>query len=503
MGNRIHLLAPRKTQQKGAVILDFLPPGKEPAKQILALQKWVRIAGKTALAAAKTCLILLVAALMLWVNFTIDRSGYYHNTEYEYYAALELLAGKDLADYDKLNDRLLNEMYAKNLDTELDVLAVGSSRVKQLTAAIAGTAAIYNAGLSGAEFMDIAGTFYLFDRAGKLPKNLIIGLDPWVLNSNPDGASPRSDLALYEEFLTVCLGIETDYEAPAETGGKWGPLLDPAYFQGNVQYFFEGNHQPLELEKPETVQSDVFNQETNVLRSDGSILYAADFRSLSADEVEARARVEAGTFWRMDNFHSLDPTRLDLFDRFIQYVQSKDVNVIFLLAPYHPTVYAYAMENREKYPGFFLTEPWFASYALLNDIPLYGSYNPFVMETYEDAFYDGLHMRQETLAGILPTLEEITANTAAGVLGSPWLYRYERVPYAAAEHMTYYYNRMQGSETLVRAEDTMIDGNSAYVLQRYSSPGGAMLAQYAVTKDEGFFYRLDTALGQWVHDPQF
>ena len=53
--------------------------------------------------------------------------------------------------------------------------------------------------------------FSLYDKAGKLPKNVIIGLDPWLFNTDVD-ANGSNDPSLYAEFLTEKLGVSTEYE---------------------------------------------------------------------------------------------------------------------------------------------------------------------------------------------------------------------------------------------------------------------------------------------------
>ena len=41
---------------------------------------------------------------------------------------------------------------------------------------------------------------------------------------------------LYNEFLTKVLGVETDYEEEDRVA-LWKALVEPAYFQGNVDYY--------------------------------------------------------------------------------------------------------------------------------------------------------------------------------------------------------------------------------------------------------------------------
>ena len=461
-------------------------------------------AGRGVFALFKTALVLLLAFFMVWVNFTVDCSGYYHASSYEHAAALQMLAGNSIADYDKLNNRLLNQMYAENLTGELDTLALGSSRIKQLTCEIVGTDSFYNASVSGSDFYDMAGTFYLFVREGHVPKNLILGIDPWLLNPDSSADNPRSDRELYNEYLSAAAAGETGY-VPQSPFAKWAPLFDLSYFQGNINYFLRGAYTHTDTpgtETPAVVTGDPFKQSTNVLSNDGSLIYTPDFRNLSLAEVAGRAHIDASTFLGMDNFFTLDSARCALFNQFIQYAQSLGVNVIFLMSPYHPLMYEYAVFYKQNYAGFFWAETWFTDYAKNKDIPLYGSYNSYALEYYEEDFYDGLHMRRETLAGFFPSLAEIAVQQEAGTAGSAWQYRSEMVPYTAAERIVATINNLPPPQTLVRGEDEVIEGESAYVLLRYAGAPGTstLLARYAVVKSTGYYYRYDTSIGGWVHD---
>lgn len=72
-----------------------------------------------------------------------------------------------------------------NEETTPETIALGSSRILQLTREMVGTS-FYNSGTSGGDFNDVLSVFSLYDKAGKLPKNVIIGLDPWLFNTDVD-----------------------------------------------------------------------------------------------------------------------------------------------------------------------------------------------------------------------------------------------------------------------------------------------------------------------------
>lgn len=453
----------------------------------------------------KTTLLLPIPAFMIWFNFTVDRSGLFHGERYEREAALALMSGENLSGYDKLDERKVTELYIENLETAPDTIALGSSRILQMTEEISGADSFFNCGMSGGDIRDIMGMFYLFDKYDKLPDTVIIALDPWLLRAGPEALSPRSNVELYNEFLTLKLGIDAGYVKP-DNSSKYRALLSPSYFQGNVEYYLRDKS----LEStPDVVQGDLFRQNSNVKMWDGSVLYTPDFRNLPLAEVDARARTEATTFVRMDGFIEPDKSMCELFDKFIQYVKSRDVNIVFVLMPYHPIVYTYVSEYGDMYPGFFLTEPWYTNYAIKNNIPLYGSYNPFVAGTLEECFFDGLHIRGEAIAKFYPGLKKVLAEQKSGKAGSPWVFSQPRVSYDMAQELIARRYEVPSNQPLVRGEDGNIYDEFCYIIHRYDSDAenAVLLASYAVSCDSGTIYRYDhdvvNNIKQWVIYRQF
>lgn len=218
-----------------------------------------------------------------------------------------------------------------------------------------------------------------------------------------------------------------------------------------------------------------------------------------------RARLEATTFLHMDGFLSPDPELCLLFHRFISYVRGQGVNVVFMLMPYNPIVYNYASERTDIYPGFFLTEPWFTSYAKMYDVPLYGSYNPFVTNTQGANFFDGLHVREKAISGFFPGMPLVLEAQKKGQAFSPWLLFGQRVQYKTAQRLVQERYEITAPEIVRQGLDEIINGEVCYLVHRYSSDGekSTLLASYAVSRREGVIYRWDTELVNWVIDYRF
>ena len=132
---------------------------------------------------------------------------------------------------------------------------------------------------------------------------------------------------------------------------------------------------------------------------------------------------------------------------------------------------------------------------------------------WETDFYDGYHIRGEALQRVFPGMPGVEKQQRAGSAGSAWLFSQgPRVPYQTAEKIVVRINQIEPPEYLERGEDIDINGVSCYQLLRYrpgESTGGEeepqplLLASYAVSHNEGVFYRLDTNINSWVIDPRF
>lgn len=455
----------------------------------------------------KPLLLLPIALGIMAVNYNAIVNYVPPLTEEEYYqmSLVEaLLAGESMEGYGQFDERELTASYVQHIPYSLNTVALGSSRILQLGQEAAGTPSFFNCGMSGADFYDILGTFYLFDKAGKLPQNLIIALDPWLLNGDLEAFSPRSDIDLYNEFLALKLGIDTDY-APApqeqETPLTLETLLSLEDFRTNLLAPVAQNETLPEPDLP-LVQGDVTQQPTDIMLGDGSVMYSAAFRGASMEEVNNTARVDASTFLRMRDFHTLDEKNCDIFTQFIHYVQGQGVNVVFLLTPYHPIVYTYAFEKYTDWEAFFETEPWYRQLAAENNIPIYGSYNPFVAGCWGEDFYDGLHIRRESLSKIFPGIPAVLEQQQQGMAGSDYaLGQRSRITEDTAMHIAHYFSPLPDSQNYTFGGLEEVDGAMCYRIERYS--GTQWLASYAVSMEEGWFYRYDTGQRKWVYDLKF
>ena len=273
-----------------------------------------------------------VFALLVAVNYGVDCQGYFLGDTYLREIATMLFEGKNVVGFNQLNGRELEvlEVIVANMNEETtpETIALGSSRILQLTREMVGTS-FYNSGTSGGDFNDVLSVFSLYDKAGKLPKNVIIGLDPWLFNTDVD-ANGSNDPSLYAEFLTEKLGVPTEYEKK-DLSKTWKNLFDLTYFQGNIEYMLKGSNKSGAAQTVD--DSALYQQDTEVKCSDGSLVYDREFRGWKQDAVDhAALEVANNGMFRLDYYTEPDAQRLAIFEKWLQYMQEKGINVIILLS---------------------------------------------------------------------------------------------------------------------------------------------------------------------------
>ncbi len=370
-------------------------PKKKPSHSPLSkclhfLFKWAVI---TINVLFKTALLLPIPIFLLWYSFSIDRNGWFQGEQYEREIALAMLDGNPISNFEKMEEREIVKLYAQNLSEPPQAISLGSSRILQMTAQIAGTDNFFNAGMIGAEQPDVMSSYYLFDRAEKIPEIVILGVDPWIFSSAPEATTYRRvDWKMYNDFLYYGLGHQdVVVTTEQENMNFWLSLTSPSFFQENLEYYIENKETGM---RPQIVQGDVYAQTNDVKMPDGSVLYSDSMRSASIEDVNHIALTAINnSFVNCEDFYEMDASLISLFEEFISYMQNKGSRVVLMLAPYHPIVYEKVLEQPERYSGFFQVESWLRNFAAEKGLSLYGSYDPVAVGCSNEDFFDGWHIK--------------------------------------------------------------------------------------------------------------
>lgn len=374
------------------------------------------------------CLLLVpILVFMVVVSYNVDRSGLFQGALAPRRIVDLMLEGYDVTNFEQMDERQVVQLYAQDVPEAPEAIGIGSSRVLQFNRENTGVDSFFNMGVTGADVRDNMTSYYKMVSYGKTPKVLIWSLDPWVFYGSEAAFDSRADADLYNEFLTKVLNVPTDYEEPDKIE-LWRALADPAYFQGNVDYYVKNHGQaivtdddgnPIEFNP---VEGDPYDQPTTIKRSDGSVLYDVAFRNQSADQIRTLAAEACMSFnsVHMEGFDEMSETQIQAFDSFIKYAQSQGTTVILVLSPWHPYLYGYLLTEPDNHKGFFQVENWVRQYAADNNIPLYGSYDPECIEGLQETdFFDGLHCSGTGIELFFPGVPQVLQSVQDNTLPDP------------------------------------------------------------------------------------
>lgn len=375
----------------------------------------------------KVALLVPILYFMVRFSYEVDRSGLFQGALAPRHIVDLMLQGYDVTNFESMDERQVVQLFAQDVPETPQIIGIGSSRVLQFNRALVGSDSFFNMGVTGADVRDCMTSYYKMITYGKAPQVLLWSLDPWVFHGTEDAFDARADVDLYNEFLTKVLNVPTDYEEP-DPVELWKALVDPAYFQGNVDYYLKNHGQTVITDEDgneidfRPVEGDVMEQTSTVKRSDGSVLYDKEFRNSNEEQILALAAPAATTFnsVHMEGFDAMSETQIQAFDSFIRYTRSQGTTVIIVLSPWHPYVYDFLLTEPDLHRGFFQVEAWVREYCALNGISLYGSYDPTLIPDIQPIdFFDGLHCKDTGIVKFFPGVPAVISAMQSGTLPDP------------------------------------------------------------------------------------
>ena len=377
--------------------------------------------------ASRVVLLVPILVFMVAFSYNVDRSGLFQGALAPRRIVDLMLQGYDVTNFEQMDERQVVQLFAQDVEQAPEAIGIGSSRVLQFNRENTGVDTFFNMGVTGADVRDNMTSYYKMVSYGKTPKVLIWSIDPWVFYGSEAAFDARADADLYNEFLTKVLNVPTDYEEPDKVE-LWKALADPAYFQGNVDYYIKNRGQATVTDDEgntiefNPVQGDPYDQTTTIKRSDGSVLYDVAFRTQTADQIRTLAAEACMSFnsVHMEGFDAMSDTQIQAFTSFMNYAKDQGTTVILVLSPWHPYLYGYLLTEPELHKGFFEVENWLRQYCAQNNVPLYGSYDPACIEGLEETdFFDGLHCAGTGIVRFFPGVPQALQQLETGTLPDP------------------------------------------------------------------------------------
>ncbi len=323
------------------------------------------------------------------INYFVD-PDYTLRRDYIPQAALALTSGKILSGPVNANGRLLKKEWIENLKQKPEVLVLGSSRTFSIRQEQYPGKNFFNASVTNCTFQDMYAFINLVEKNwNSLPEEVIICCDQWLL-----GNSFKEERWLYNRNDFIAFLKKSSNISPHNFPRKW--LLQKEWLKElfSVKYLIRSlahlrNKEHFEIQ-------DTVSSGKTMLLPDGSRLLPAQIIDATPKEITKRAENYAFTS-HDEMFSQLEPLQCSLFKNLISYLVQKNCKITLFIPPYHPLAYK-LLSQSEKHSGIFQIDGYLLKLTKQYHLTLMGATNPSVLNLTPSDFYDGVHLKPESLS---------------------------------------------------------------------------------------------------------
>jgi hypothetical protein len=345
--------------------------------------------------ARRAALMLPVIALVPLLNYTVDPGNVFTRGKEEASIARELAAGRNVANFDKFDARIISRELISRVTYHPDVIVLGTSRTLNFHENLFPGKRILNVSVLSGTLPDLLGLYELV-RARKLsPSVVLLGIDPWMLNSE---SSDIRTVALSDAIDSIQHRLGVHIYEPSQNKTiqeKVRTLFSADYFQQSARQLVNGTQHA-----KWHVAANRDNDEYTRL-PDGSFSYSsAERASDSAAVMERAAEYMRPPVFGIGRNRPVSGENLAALAKLIELIRRDGAEPQIYLPPYHP----YVFEQISADPAYRIVadgEAALRSLAAEKSVRIFGSYNPSSYGLQNADFYDGHHLREEGIAKVL------------------------------------------------------------------------------------------------------
>ncbi|MBL4889639.1 MAG: DUF1574 family protein [Candidatus Lindowbacteria bacterium] len=356
-----------------------------------------------------TMVFLPLVFVLVLVNYFVDPAQLFKGTLYEKGIVDILHQGLNVAGITNYDERILQKFYIETQPAKNEVVVFGSSRAMQIAAPSFPNQTFFNHSVSGATLQDYMAIYEMLEEKGDSPDVVVLGLDPWLLNSNSGQTRWKSVRDHYEKSA-VRLGVAEERDKRWETSEyflveKYAEIFSLSYFQSAIRYLWKRGLTNIHEQKL-YYGTDRTDLNIGMIHADGSRGYGPKIRNVNVSEAleEAKKYVRMDPVYSLNKFRVLDQKAKTRLEAFVRYLLENDIKVVFFLSPYHPYVYRHLVGSHQ-YKIILASEKFFRDVALKNRISIVGSYSPEACELEEKDFYDGMHPKAQAISRMAESIE--------------------------------------------------------------------------------------------------
>lgn len=310
----------------------------------------------------KLSLLVPILACVGVVNFWGDPAHVFHATalgqyEFEEKIADFLISRKNVTNISNYNERITQKLTIEHQTEKKDIVVIGSSRSMAIRSSVFPNKTFFNNSVSGAMLQDYFSIYDLYRRRGQLPKEIILGIDPWIFNKNYPEDRWKVLKVYYDELLGIVStsDIQFNYKIQDLIPGNIFELFSLSYFRASCHKLLsKKSGVEADISNDEPVAVNGFLNEDQTILADGSHVYDRITREKNKDEIEASAVsfVTQSTSYGFDSFFEIDKKTQKKLEQFVSLVKSDGVKITLFLPPYHYKSYE-IMARLPKYKRVF------------------------------------------------------------------------------------------------------------------------------------------------------
>lgn len=328
----------------------------------------------------------LVLGIIISTNFFVDASSTIRPMHSK--MAQLALKGNIVAAPENYNERAYQACIVNEMKRPPETIVIGSSRGMFLGKEITHIEDIYNNCVSGGCVEDYYALLGLYHRKfGKVPKNIIIEVSPWVFYQ--DNTEDRwKDNGEYTAAAKDYFALVNDSSLKSGVRSE-SPYLSISYFQYNLEELLKNGTKALEKKEEARISRDE-NEAADY--PDGTIRYDG---KLERESAERTANVKntkgACTYGSVHLMMEISDEKREYFESLIDYLMREGCDIKLYLQPFSVTQCEYSIDKGENI--IFLTvEEYLSKIAEERKIELVGGYDSRKMNLTDEYFIDFMHL---------------------------------------------------------------------------------------------------------------
>lgn len=331
-------------------------------------------------------LIVPVYALVVFTNYFVDPANIFHAsmTDKICEGLKEYEAVEVVGDFDE--GSLLEKRIA-SFSTVPSVMVMGSSHVLYVDWDFDD---YQNIGMSGEFLDDYYATVGLLNKYNKIPKTLVIGVDPYIFM---DGLSIRQDsLSMYAADVKNMLNPSSYGRVKPENAKlkRIKELFSFSYFQSSAEALLH----KVDASYVNPVSDPTIGDYPKILQNGRRVPSFSSYMAIEDMESASEWDVSNKAVYCMVDYETLDATKISEFEYLIDFLISKNVNVILYLSSWYP-VYYDEFSSNVKFSGVLKAEDYLREMAGTREIEVRGSYSPYECGIEREDFLDYFHLTPE------------------------------------------------------------------------------------------------------------